>query len=134
MAKFGGFGKCAGTCRANDGNLDYRRAAAALACAVMDLFPQVEAFRIASMASAAVISGVVCTLRNAPPPANAKAIAAAETLSGISVMRMASFSPKAIYISLILPPSISIGPRTASVRSCGLAINRAMASGVYPTW
>lgn len=33
------------------------------------------------------------------------------------------------YESLIFPPSFSIGPRTASKRSCGLAISLARASG-----
>src|SRR6266849_3150864 len=79
------------------GARDYGRAAAALAGAVMDLYPHVAALRMASRASAAVISGVVWQFRKAPPAANARAIAAAEMLSGISVMTMASCSPNAKY-------------------------------------
>ena len=70
-------------------------AAAALACEVMGLYPQVPAFRSASTACAAVISGVVWMLCTAPPAAKAMARAAAEMLSGISVMAITSKAPNA---------------------------------------
>jgi len=47
-------------------------------------------------ASVLVISAVVWQFRNAPPAANASAIAAADSLSGISVIKTAaSDGPKA---------------------------------------
>src|SRR6266581_5351361 len=67
---------------------------------------------------------------NVSAAAIALAFAAADTLSGISVMSTASYWPKAKYEFSTLPPSLSIGPRTASKRSCGLAMSRARASGV----
>src|SRR5438046_8017602 len=95
---------------------DYGRAAAPLAAAATGLYPQVAALRMASMPSALDISAVVWQLRSEPPAANARAIAAAETLSGISVMSTASNCPKAKYEFSTLPPSFSIGARTASDR------------------
>src|SRR6266571_2584628 len=77
------------------------------------------------MPSALDNSAVVWQSRREPPAANARAIAAADTLSGISVMSTASYWPKAKYEFSTLPPSLSIGPRTASKRSCGLAMSRA---------
>src|SRR6266851_5162306 len=106
----------------------YGRAAAALTPAVIDRYPVVPAFLMASSASAVVISGVVFSLFTEPPAAIA--IAAALTLSGISVMTTTSYSPKAKNALWMRPPSFSIGPRTASMRSWGLATRRAQASGV----
>src|SRR5713101_6171213 len=65
---------------------------------------------MASSASAVVISGVVFSLFTEPPAANAIAIAAALTLSGISVMTTTSYSPKAKNALWMRPPSFSIGP------------------------
>src|SRR5260370_39842093 len=103
---------------------------AAAAPAATALYPHVAALRIASRPSALDISAVVWQLRREPPAANASAIAAAETLSGISVMSRAAYCPKAKYEFSTLPPSFSIGPRTASKRSWGLAMSRVRASGV----
>src|SRR5271163_1501170 len=107
---------------------DQAPAAAELALATTDLYPQVPALRIASIASAAVMSGVVWTFATAPPAANAMAIAAAETLSGISVMTITSNGPNAKYAVCNFPPSFSMGTRTISNRSCGSAISKAQAS------
>src|SRR5882762_8833586 len=108
----------------------YGRAAAPLAAAATGLYPHVAALRIASRPSALDINAVVWQLRSDPPAANARAIAAAETLSGISVMSTASYCPNAKYEFSTLPPSFSMGARTASNRSWGLASNRVKASGV----
>src|SRR5713101_7800287 len=70
----------------------YGRAAAALVPAVSERYPVVPAFLMASSASAVVINGVVFSLFTAPPAANAMAMAAALTLSGISVMTTTSNS------------------------------------------
>ena len=78
------------------------------------------------MPSALDISAVVWQLRSEPPAPNARAIAAAETLSGISVMRIASYCPNAKYEFNTLPPSFSMGLLTASNRSWGLASNRGL--------
>src|SRR2546429_9321018 len=86
----------------------YGGAAAPLAAAATGLYPQVAALRMASMPSALDISAVVWQVRREPPAANARAIAAAETLAGISVMRTASYCPKAKYEVITLPPSFSI--------------------------
>src|SRR5207302_11322874 len=109
---------------------DHGRAAAPPAAATTGLSPQVAALRIASKPSALDISAVVWQLRREPPAANARAIAAAETLSGISVMSTASYCPNAKYEFSTLPPSFSMGARTESNRSWGLASNRVRASGV----
>src|SRR6266446_9863175 len=69
----------------------YGRAAAALVPAVSERYPVVPAFLMASSASAVVISGVVFSFFTEPPAANAIAIAAALTLSGISVMTTTSY-------------------------------------------
>src|SRR5712664_2965029 len=74
---------------------NHGRAAAPPAAAATGLYPQVAALRIASKPSALDISAVVWQLRREPPAANARAIAAAETLSGISVMSTASYCPNA---------------------------------------
>jgi hypothetical protein len=97
---------------------------------VTALYPQVPAFRSASTACAAVICGVVWMLCTALPAANAMARAAAEMLSGMSVMAITSKEPKAKKDVCSFPPSFSIGARTASSRSWGFSINRAQASFV----
>jgi hypothetical protein len=67
----------------------------------------------------------ICASEEKPGSASVLVLAAALTLSGNSVMAMASNSPKAKNEVWMRPPRFSIGFRITSMRSCGLAIRRA---------